>query len=57
MPKRLTLAHHLDAEAARCERLASGVSDPDLIVRLHAWAREYRHDARRHHGSKQLWPS
>ena len=40
-------AARLRAEAERCERIATGLSDPELIARLGAWAREYRREARR----------
>ncbi len=42
-----TAIARLQAEAARCDRLASGLSNPDLIASLSRWATEYRADARR----------
>ncbi len=47
MPIVRTAVIRLHAEAARCERIAGGLSNPDLIARLSAWASEYRADARR----------
>lgn len=47
MPLTMMTAAELYEEAARCERIAGGVSDPDLIACLLAWAVEYRQNARR----------
>ena len=47
MPIVRTAVTRLHAEAARCERIAAGLGDPDLVARLSAWASEYRADARR----------
>ncbi len=45
MPTTTITALKLHEEAARCERLAYGVSSPELIARLLRWAAEYRRDA------------
>ena len=37
-----TVIARLHAEAARCERIATGMSNPDLVARLSHWAAEYR---------------
>jgi hypothetical protein len=45
MPITRTAIARLHAEAARCDRIATGLGDPDLVARLAAWATEYRADA------------
>lgn len=36
------IIQQMQAEAGRCERIATGLSDPELIGRLTDWAHEYR---------------